>query len=101
MQQAKTHRGVRTDRGGIAELAAVRSAESGERDAVSGLAGNSVSGSRVAVVPASPRSLLASFGGGFQLWQRFVAAIAVPSAAWARHSQSLQRTASPPAELFR
>jgi len=101
MQQAETHRGFRADCGGIAESDAVLSTESGKRDAVPGHASIAVSGLRVVVVPASPRSLLASSFGGSPLRRRFVVAIAVRSASRARHSQSLQRTASPPAELFR
>ena len=100
MQQAKTHRGSRGWRGGVAESAAVPSSKSSEREGVSGLASGWVRGSCCVMVSASP-SLLASVGGGFQLRQRCAVSTVVPSGSEARHSRSLQWTAAPPAELFR
>jgi hypothetical protein len=105
MQQAKQNSIARFRPGlcgGYAEQVALAlAAKSGDRVAVPGLASAQVSGLRRAAVAASPPSLLASAFGRFQLRQRVAAAIAVPSSSVARHNQSLQRTASPPAELSR
>lgn len=105
MQQAKQHSIARFGpvlRGGYAEQAALAlAAKSGEYDAVPGLAGVQVSDLRRAVLAAIPPSLLASDFGRFQLRQRCVVSVAVPSSSEAWHNRSLQRTASPPAELAR
>ena len=102
MQQASLNsiaRFVPGLRGGLVVSATKRSASSGERVAVSCLASAQVPDSGCIALPASPPSLLASAFGGFQLRQHLAAAIAVPSSSEVRHNRSLQRTASPPAEL--
>ena len=105
MQQAKQNSiasfgyGVRGERAAQATLSLA--VKSGDRVAVPGLATAQVSGLRRAVVPAIPPSLLASACGVVQLRRDCAAAIAVPSSSQARHNNSLQRTAWPPAELAR
>lgn len=86
-------------RGGLIASAAKGSAWSGERVSMSRFGGARTWIPRCIALPASPPGLLASAGDGLQLWRlRRVAAIGA-STNGARHSRSLQRTASPPADL--
>ena len=88
-------------RGGLVASAAKGSTWSGARVSVSRFGGARTWISRFIALPASPPSLLASALGGFQLRRHRAAAITGASTNGARHNRSLQRTASPPAELSR
>jgi hypothetical protein len=88
-------------RGGLVASEAKFSARSGERVSVSRLASAQVTDSACIALAASPPGVLASALDGLQLRRHRAAAFAVASSTEARHNRSLQRTASPPAELTR
>lgn len=88
-------------RRGLVASAAEGSASSGERVSVFRFGGARTSIPRCIALAASPPGVLASALGGLQLRRHRAAAVVVASSTEARHNRSLQRTASPPAELAR